>query len=349
MRDLTVRLDALDPDAGAALRVIAYFDELLAHGAGLQAIVRGAAVLTGGAAALVDTSRHIRIQVDGAGRAGAPATIPDAACPRIPVGSGGVLWLEYLGPPLPVHAMVLERAAAAAGSVLDRTRGPRDRPAQDAASVEVLLDASATVEARAAAARRLHLTGSVRAVAWQGGEARIDLELAGRPGPVLHQPAPNEPVPDDQRAGIGSPVPVESLPASWREAKLALRLTAEGTGDEAGRLMVLGAAVGPHTPPVEDVRALERAARSGPGMLTTLDAVANAISLRAAAARLATVGPVGPPAAAPRPGPASPPSGTCLTRGTTLSCLPDPRPPGPTAPHADRPRLISYLLTSSRS
>ncbi len=34
-----------EPDAGAALRVIAYFDSLVEARAGLQSIVRGAAVL----------------------------------------------------------------------------------------------------------------------------------------------------------------------------------------------------------------------------------------------------------------------------------------------------------------
>jgi hypothetical protein len=47
MKDLAVRPEALDADAGAALRVIAYFDSLSESRAGLQAIVRGAAVLAG--------------------------------------------------------------------------------------------------------------------------------------------------------------------------------------------------------------------------------------------------------------------------------------------------------------
>jgi len=47
MKDLVVRLSALDPDAGAAVRVIAYFDQLVDARAGLATIVRGAAVLAG--------------------------------------------------------------------------------------------------------------------------------------------------------------------------------------------------------------------------------------------------------------------------------------------------------------
>ncbi|MYZ41173.1 PucR family transcriptional regulator, partial [Streptomyces sp. SID4917] len=72
------------------------------------------------------------------------------------------------GPPNGVDAMVLERAAAAARDVLDRTRGraPSGSPAADPASVEVLLDASAPAHARWQAAVRLGLrdTALARAV-----------------------------------------------------------------------------------------------------------------------------------------------------------------------------------------
>lgn len=41
MKELAGRLTALDPDAGAAVRVIAYFDRLSEARAGLEALVRG--------------------------------------------------------------------------------------------------------------------------------------------------------------------------------------------------------------------------------------------------------------------------------------------------------------------
>ena len=56
-----MRLAALDPDAGAALRVIAYFDKLTETGAGLEAIVRGAAVLAGCPARLADERPGFRV------------------------------------------------------------------------------------------------------------------------------------------------------------------------------------------------------------------------------------------------------------------------------------------------
>ncbi|MGD6741883.1 helix-turn-helix domain-containing protein [Streptomyces sp. BH106] len=290
MRDLTVRLDALDPQAGAALRVIAYFDDLRAHGAGLQAIVRGAAVLTAGPAALVDGTRGVRIRVDAAGRVGSPVEMPDPAWPTTCVdATGAVLWLEHSGPPRPVDAMVLERAADAAAAVLDRTRGRQAAHTQDAASVEVLLDSSAASQARMIAARRLGLadTASARAVALHDGGARIYGESDGD----RRQPALNKP-----RAGVGPAVPLSELPTSWAAARLALRLTAEGTqvdpgprivhADGMGGLTVLARTIGPDTPKIEDVAAVERTALTAPWMLETLDAVASATSLRAAAAVL---------------------------------------------------------------
>lgn len=144
MRDLTVRLDALDPEAGAALRVIAYFDDLIAHGAGLPAIVRGAAILAACPAALVDPGQHVRVRIGAGGVAGSPGP-RDPGWPWTPVGpDGGELWLEREGMPHPIDAMVLERAAAAVGSVRRRSPG---RPARGRAEADVaiLLDPAASV------------------------------------------------------------------------------------------------------------------------------------------------------------------------------------------------------------
>ncbi|GIH66064.1 helix-turn-helix domain-containing protein [Microbispora siamensis] len=287
MRDLVGRLSALDPDAGAALQVIAYFDRLVETRAGLEAIVRGAAVLAGCPACLTDSERgvHVRVLPDG-GRADAGPP-PDPAWPRMAVpGGAATLWLERPPPPGPVGAMVLERAAAAARGVLDRTRGraPARRSEDDPALVEVLLDAGAPPAARSLAARELGLPGgvAVRAVALEGG--------------VAHVAPARKPVPEGVRAGVGPAVDVLDLPRSWALARTALRLAAEGTpqdpgprvvhADELGGLAVLAAAVRPGAPPDPDVRALERAGSEAPWMLATLYAVAYAPSLRAAAARL---------------------------------------------------------------
>jgi hypothetical protein len=282
MRDLTVRLDALDPEAGAALRVIAYFDDLLANEAGLQAIVRGAAVLAACPAALVDPEHHVRVRMEG-GVAGPPGS-RDPRWPWVSLGPGaGELWLERDDGPHPIDAMVLERAAAAVVAVLHRTRSRTDGH-QDQANVEVLLDAGSSPPDRAAAAKRLHLPSA--------GEFRVVVAAGGR---ILIEPA-NAPQSTGRRAGLGPTVRLDDLPESVAAARLAWRLTADGTADdpgprvvradEAGGLLVLAAAVGPDTPRHADVLVVERAAGAAPWLLTTLDAVADAPSLRGAASAL---------------------------------------------------------------
>ncbi|WP_306932462.1 PucR family transcriptional regulator [Streptomyces luteogriseus] len=99
MKELAGRLTALDPDAGAAVRVIAYFDRLAESRAGLEALVRGAAVLAGCPARLVDPERrvHVRVETDGTRRD--TGTPPDPAWPAVRLSPDGtaMLWLERGG------------------------------------------------------------------------------------------------------------------------------------------------------------------------------------------------------------------------------------------------------------
>jgi hypothetical protein len=307
VKELAGRLAALDPDAGAALRVIAYFDRLLEHRAGLEALVRAAAVLSGSPARLVDTERGVRMRVGPDGRRAddggpvdtdwpwAPLTPGDDAAPspHSTTAADSALFLEHPGPPDGVHAMILERAAAAARAVLERTRGRR-APADDPALVEVLLDASAPLPVRLRAAARLGLDAErpVRAVASSDGGARV--ETVPEPAdPAVRTPTAPADLP---RAGIGPAVDISELPRSWTAARTALRLTAEGTpwdpgprtvyADDLGALTLLADVVGPHTPPVPDVAAVERAVTEVPWAAATLYAVAVSPSLRAAAAEL---------------------------------------------------------------
>jgi PucR-like helix-turn-helix protein len=292
MRELVGRLAALDPDAGAAVQVIAYFDQLTQARAGLEAVVRGAAVLSGCPARLADPDRRLHVRVTPDGQRKDLFTTPDPDWLSVPVTPDGpTLWLEKPDPAGPVEAMVLERAAAAVGEVLDRAWG-RAAVGHDPALVELLLDATAPEPARLRAARRLGLstTGLARAIAVEGVGPVIG---SGDKYGASDTAAP--PV-SGRRAGVGPAVPVLDLPASWREAQAALRLTADGTeqdpgarvvyADEMGGLTVLAAAVGPETPPAPDVHALERAASAAPWMLVTLHAVATTASLRAASTAL---------------------------------------------------------------
>jgi hypothetical protein len=278
VKDLAVRLEALDADAGAALRVIAYFDSLTESKAGLQAIVRGAAVLAGCPARLDDHGRRVHVRVDQAGSAAPAPGAGDAAWMRtlvVPDGSA-TLALERTGEPGPVEAMILERASGAARAVLDRTRGRV--PAADPALVELVVDASASADVRLPAVHHLALAAGVRAVALPTGPALLP------PGAA----------PAFARAGVGPAVfPIE-LPVSYAAARVALRFAAEGTPEDPGPTVVdhdsLGAlaalAAVPSSLDVPDLRALDHAVNAAPWALVTLSDFADAPSLRAAAASL---------------------------------------------------------------
>jgi hypothetical protein len=286
MKELAGRLTALDPDAGAAVRVIAYFDRLSESRAGLEALVRGAAVLAGVPARLVDAERRVRVRVEADGTRRDSEVPPDPGWPCAGLATGGAaaLWLERAeAEPSVVDAVILERAAGAVRLVLDRTRGRA--PADDPALVETVLDAAALEAARLHAARGLGLdpAASARALAPHDGRPRI---VSGRADTEL--PA--------GRVGVGPAVPVLDLPRSWSDARIALRFTAEGTAqdpgpkvvyaDELGGVALLAGLVAPGAEPPPDVQVLEAAGASTPWLLATLHAVVSTASLRAAASEI---------------------------------------------------------------
>ncbi|WP_189267791.1 helix-turn-helix domain-containing protein [Streptomyces fuscichromogenes] len=302
MKELAGRLAAVDPDAGAAVAVIAYFDRLVETRAGLEALVRGAAVLAGCAARLVDEERWVRLRVEPDGRRTDTVGGPAPGWPGAPLVPGGppALWLEREGAdgPSVVDAVILERASAAVRSVLDRTRGRAPGPpVDDPALVETVLEAGAPLPARLHAARGLGLdtadpAARFRAVAVADGPPRI---VPDGPPPVLPPvPAPGLPT---GRAGVGPAVAVADLPRSWAAARTALRFTADGGSpepagppivhaDELGGVALLAGLVVPGAEPAPDVRAVQAAAADAPWMLRTLHAVASTASLRAAAAEI---------------------------------------------------------------
>lgn len=100
MRELAGRLAELDPDAGAALQVIAYFDRLMEGRVGLEALVRGAAVLSGCPVRLLDERRGVRIRVEPDGRREDPGGPVDPAWPWVPLDTsdGGRPWAALVAP-----------------------------------------------------------------------------------------------------------------------------------------------------------------------------------------------------------------------------------------------------------
>lgn len=288
MQELVGRLTALDPEASETLKVVSYFDTLVGGSVGAEALLRGAAVLSGTVAGFRSGGRVIRVAHDGVRMT--DATADDPSWPSRAVGPDADVWIERIGAPHANDAMVVERLAIAMAITVAR-RAPAGAAE---GAVEVAVSSAATAEERAVALSRLRLDAAslVRAVALPAdsiaapeGPSSIVATAHGLARAVLVRDAPT--LAPGIRAGIGLPVAPERLPESWSSALIALRL---GSADEpvvdaaelGAVLLVAEAAEGrAHRHP--DAAALaDLDARS----LETLDALADTGSVRAAAARL---------------------------------------------------------------
>lgn len=86
MQELLGRLTALDPEASESLKVVSYFDTLVTAGAGLDALLRGAAALSGVVAGADRRGRISRRAPDGR----TPQTEPLARSPQRACSVGSV-------------------------------------------------------------------------------------------------------------------------------------------------------------------------------------------------------------------------------------------------------------------
>ncbi|WP_084525680.1 hypothetical protein [Nocardia vaccinii] len=260
MRELTIRLSALAPEAANALHVVAYFDRLIEHRAGYRSVLRGAAILSGCPVGFVDRSRGHRWRVLTEGTFTTPESTLADVWPRVAAGDGSLeMWLERDEPVEGgLDALILERALLAAATMLGRTL---DTPEQRRAGwVRALLADDSDDAARDTALRGLELTATTPLCV-----------VATDDGPLLARST------DDARAaigagraGIGPIVPARAAATSWAGARLARMLTAEGTqqdpgdrvilAEETGTLLVLAAGIHPDETPPADVTALEDAA-----------------------------------------------------------------------------------------
>ncbi|MEU4365240.1 hypothetical protein [Promicromonospora sp. NPDC023987] len=310
MQELVGRLTALDPEASETLKVVAYFDVLVAGGVGLAALLRGAAVLSGAVAGAVDGRRTYRIGPDGDRLTDGPATDGPATGraegaghaelqPRWPTStiSNGRVWLERHGSPHANDAMVVERLALAVDLVAARHPGRAD------SSLETALDATRDTAERRVALSRLRLDPA--------REVRVVVRPVSHPAsrPVSHlvshpvSAAPSTVVAtsygllravvlghDEQLsgpAGVGLRRRADELPESFRTAVLALRLLpADDAVVDATDLGVVLTAVSvlePVAAQQPDVVALARLDRR---TRAVLDELAGSESVRAAAAAL---------------------------------------------------------------
>ena len=291
MQELVGRLTALDPEASETLKVVSYFDTLVAGAVGVDGLLRGAAVLSGAVAGYAPSSsspvrRDVRIAPTGEA-----LERPDAATsdwPSRETSDGSRVWIERVGPAHANDAMVLERLALAVAITSARRAGTTD------AAVEVVVAANASASERAVAASKLRLDASprVRALAFHADAAALT------PGPTAVVATPRGlarvvivdgafHVPPGVRAGVGSSGTADRLPESWASALIALRLTTtrEPVVDASalGALLLVAEAADRHGETHPDAAALvaldERSQH-------VLEALADAGSVRAAASVL---------------------------------------------------------------
>jgi hypothetical protein len=254
MQELAGRLTALDPEASASLKVISYFDTLVASGAGLDAIVRAAAMLSGAPAGAETSGRTIR--VDAAGRRA--DGIRDGGWPSSTAG-GRAVWIEREGSPHANDAMVLDRLSLAV-AIVD-ARGP----GSERSAVEIALDAESAPEERAVAVARLTLSpGPLHVIAQpvDSGERMPghSAVIAGAHGLVRATIAATDAVGVEGPAGVASAASPDRLPAAWTDARIALRLADHRRpvvrADDLGAMIALARDFDPAQPRHPDIDVL---------------------------------------------------------------------------------------------
>ena len=289
MQDLLGRLTALDPDASETLKVVTYFDALVARSVGVESMLRGAAVLSGATVGQRDGRQIVRVRADGVR---IDPIEPSHEWPVRESGPDAIAWIERDGDPHTNDAMILERLSLALGIIrARRSVGPES-------AVELAISSYAGADERAAALPRLRLgAGALRLVASPPDPApspqHPSAVVATRHGltratilDAATDAADAWPDTAGLRLGLGIAGPGERLPSSWSSALVAVRLTspAEPVVDAAELGVMLLVAEGADTGPLHpDAAALGRLDERSRELL---DAIAEEQSVRAAAVRL---------------------------------------------------------------
>ncbi|MGH9058539.1 MAG: helix-turn-helix domain-containing protein, partial [Acidimicrobiales bacterium] len=266
-------------------------------------------VLAGCPAGLAVPARRllIRVEPDGRRTGGEPA----GAVTPMPGHEGATVWLDRSPPgDAEFDRVVLDRLAATAGIVLDRTGSSEVDPG----AVELLLDVGASEAVRLAAARRLGLamdgefvvtvaagareSAVARGHAPNAAEAAFGTQPPGRGDrqpwaarvggvEVTIEPAGQSQSERGQRSATGPVVGIRELPLSYQQARIGLRLTGEpgpSHVDTAALGGLLALADGCDSPSaVAEVAGLEGVTSAYSWALATLTAVAAEASLRGAA------------------------------------------------------------------
>ncbi|MET7773423.1 hypothetical protein [Nocardia sp. NPDC005366] len=133
MRELTIRLSALAPEAANALQIVVYFDRLVEHRAGCRSVLRGAAILSGCPVGFVDRSRGDRRRVLPEGTYTTPDSTLADGWPRVVAGDGLLEMCLERDESVEggLDTLVLERALLAAATVLGAPWTPPNSAEQD--------------------------------------------------------------------------------------------------------------------------------------------------------------------------------------------------------------------------
>ncbi|KQP54727.1 helix-turn-helix domain-containing protein [Agreia sp. Leaf283] len=274
-----------DPEAAKALSIIAQFDAVLARRGGISDVMITIADVAGHPVTLLDEVRGMALRCDqNEVTTGDLALRPSGG---ISVDAGRGTWL-ILETQIETDAdrLILERAVYAIRTTMDRERTANRAGVQSAAEVaSILTDQSIPDEIRHQVARRsgLRVGAAMCAVVIDGDDVMVssDEKLAT----LLERV-------HGSRVGVGRPGSISDLPLSLEGARVAYRFTALNDGDH-GRLVVrvgsLGALetfarlVARDCPPIDDVDALERTRTVAPWADESLNALADALTLREAA------------------------------------------------------------------
>lgn len=221
MQELAGRLTALDPRASESLKVISYFDTLVAGGAGVESLIRAAAMLSGTVAGVRMENSTIRI--DTAGKHADGLTPESNEWPISQIGDLKA-WLERAGEHHANDAMIVERLALTAAIVHGRRAGT------DAGALEIALDSTRPLDERSVAIEKLRLTGSgpcrvtalpIDAPGTPPGRSAVIAGAGGLVRAILSEPGA---IPETGPAGHSVAANPESLPQAWESARLALRI-----------------------------------------------------------------------------------------------------------------------------
>lgn len=279
MQQLVGRLTALDPEVSETLSVISYFDALVAGGVGVDALLRGAAVLAGAVAGAEVRGKVIRRDPQGRRLDDGDEHLRSATRHT----AAATVWLERDEPAHASDAMILERLALAVE--LAATRHNPDN------ALDILLDEARTQGERAASLARLGLEPGTRLrivasavedvvpnrpstiVATHSGMLRATVDLQGDYAPR-------------GRTGFGTWERAFDASASWAAAVIAFRFTDANTltvdASELGALLELVRKYDPRAPHADVVKLQQLDERSAHILRTLVEAE----SVRAAAVQL---------------------------------------------------------------